>query len=132
MQPISHLNNYKDIDYSSFKMSISLSQCHATLKSLSLSLFWIRQYVCHCLHTDYLQQEIGSSDVASVSVTRWRAVRMGSELSLPVPTSLPSTKPLADLVICCEIKAKHGMSKSWRTHLPGASDRTDFQFFLIE
>lgn len=58
--------------------------------NLKISLSWLRQYVW--LHADYLQQEIGSSDVASVSVTRWRAVRMGSELSLPVPTSLPSTK----------------------------------------
>lgn len=89
--------------------------------NFKISLSWLRQCACHCLHKQYLQQEIGSSDVASVSVTRWQAVRTGSELPLPVPTSLPSTKPLPDLVICCEIKARHGLPKNWRIHLPRVS-----------
>lgn len=47
-----------------------------------------------------------SPEAASVSVTRWRAVRMGSELSLAAPTSLASSEPLPDSVMRCEMRTK--------------------------
>lgn len=73
--------------------------------NLQVSLSRLRRRVQRCLHTAVLQ-EIASSDVASVCVTRWRAFRMGSDLPLPATTSLPRTKPQPDLIICCKIKAK--------------------------
>lgn len=56
-------------------------------------------------------------------MTRWRAVRTGSELFLPAPTSLASSEPLPDSVMCCERRTKPGLSERRRIPLPSVSER---------
>lgn len=97
---------------------------------LRLEFSWLGRHVNIHSFSDFLQQEIGSSHVARVSLTRWRAVRAGSELSRPVFTSLPTTKPLPDLLIPCELKTKYDLLKSWRIRLPRVSEKCGHNRFV--
>lgn len=88
--------NIKLLIIAALRLGYKMCLPHIHHSVTQVKTVYLQQALC-------LQQEIGSSDVASAAVIRWWVVRTRSDLALPFSHLFRSTKLLADLVIGCEI-----------------------------